>query len=447
MKWILRYLLLWEREAKVIQGQSPVINAAIGTGHGLFPKREKKPKSNPKYQIFQPATFSEILVLGLFLSSSALAHPEYKFGGDFPQLLNTPRSTITVIYNAGTIDKPSFKMAMPAIVPVSHDGKILWFDDEAWRLAPFAPTDRLVIEKDMLGADTRAKYSFPGCLPQGGEKFSTPQGVGWLVSCGPDITKVIDKKSRRVTYDPQGNQILSRFYNYKFKKENHMLFESVTLKGDRDVVVSKDSHLYIRSDVKNFFTLDFSSDDIESDMKKKRVEPLAAFASLGFYLKVLFFKITLDLSTDVGFFESSANIPMMMTLPVNAYDRLHKKSGVLYNFRLGDGIDPKLIKVKMPTLNAKSIDHDFEKIGLEYCKILCSFELEVPNTVKPLHMRINISRSLVERGMFPWFVDSVEKHKEDMEWDMKDYKDRVGLYFEVSKLPKGSHPWDFWLTF
>jgi len=391
--------------------------------------------------------FTEILLLGLFLSKTAVAHPEYKFAGDFPQLLQMPRSTITVIYNAGTREKPSFKMAQPAIVPVSQDGKILWFDDESWRSAPFNGTDRVVVESDMLGPDVTGKYSFPGCLPRGGEKISTPQGVAWLVSCPPDITKSIDSKSRRVTYDPQANEILSRFYSYKFKKENHMLFESVTLKGDKDFLVSKDSHLYIRSDVKNFFTLDFSSDDIESDLKRKRVEPLAAFASLGFYLKVLFFKITLDLSTDVGFFESSANIPMMMTLPVNAYDRLHRKSGVLYNFRLGDGVDPNSVKIKMPVLNPQSLTADFEKVGLAYCQILCSYEIELPNPVKPLRMTINIARSLVERGMFPWFVDDVARHRGPMKWDLDDDKNRVGLYFEVSKLPKGSHPWDFWLTF
>jgi hypothetical protein len=390
---------------------------------------------------------NQILVLGLFLSYPASAHPEYKFAGDFPQLLQQPRSTITVIYNAATGGKPNFKMAQPAIVPVSNDGKILWFDDETWRSAPLNGTDRLVIEKDMLGADVIGKYSFPGCTPREGEKIWTPQGIAWLVSCPPEITKAIDSKSRRVTYDPRAHEILSRFYSYKFKKDNHMLFESVTLKGDKDFLVAKDSHLYIRSDVKNFFTLDFSSDDIESDLKRKRLEPLAAFASLGFYLKVLFFKITLDLSTDVGFYESSANIPMMMTLPVNAYDRLHRKSGVLYNFRLGEGLVPQAVKIKMPTLNSESLTTDFEKVGLAYCQSVCTYELEVSNPVNPLRMKINIARSLVERGMFPWFVDDVAKHRSAMKWDLDDEKNRVGLYFEVSKLPKGSHPWDFWLTF
>jgi len=353
-----------------------------------------------------------------------------------------------VIYNAGTPEKPNFRMAQPGIVPVSSDGKIIWFQNDSWRQAPLMGSDRLVMEQDMFGADAKGRYAFPGCIPKNGQKLTAANGsVAWLISCPESITKTIDNKSKRVTYDPIGSQILSRFYTYKFKKDNYMLFDRVTLKGQSDVVVSQDSHLYIRSDVKNFFTLNFSSSDIESDLREKRLDPLAAFASLGFYLKVLFFKITLDLSTDVGFYESSANIPMVMTLPVNAYDRLHRKSGVLYNFKLGEMVDAKAIKVKMPTLDAAYLKDDFQNRGLAFCTDYCVYELEIPNPVKALRMRINISRKLVERGMFPWFVDDVSKHRAEMNWKLDDDKNRVGLYFEVSKLPKGSHPWDFWLSF
>lgn len=393
------------------------------------------------------APSTQNFVLGLFLSTSAYGHPEFQVGWNFPALGSFPRATITVIYNVGTAEKPRFKMAFPAIVPSTRDGKLLWFEDEGWRQFTFQGSDRILVEKDMLGSDVKGAYQFKGCTPSEGYRFSTPQGIAWLASCSSDVTKSINNSGYRVSYDAASTQINSRFYNYKFKKNNHMLFDAVTLKGDREFVVSKDSHLYIRSDVKNFFTLDFSSDDIQSELKRKRFDPLAAFASLSFYLRVLFFKITLDLTTDVGFFESSANIPMVMTLPLNAYDRLHRKSGVLYNFRLGEGVDPKSIKVTMPTLKAQDISDNFEAIGLKYCSDRCIYEIEVATPMKPLRMRITIARSLVERGLFPWFVDDVSRHKGEMKWDLSDHKGRVGLYFEVSKLPKGSHPWDFWLTF
>jgi hypothetical protein len=62
-------------------------------------------------------------------------------------------------------------------------------------------------------------------------------------------------------------------------------------------------------------------------------------------------------------------------------------------------------------------------------------------------MKINIHKSLVEKGMFPWFVRDVSKEREKMGWSIAESKGRVGLYFEVSRLPKGSHPWDFWISF
>ena len=393
------------------------------------------------------ALSTQILVLGLFVSSKSGAHPEFQVGWNFAALGAFPRSTITVIYNVGTVERPRFKMAFPAIVPTTKDGKLLWFDDESWRQFSVRGSDRIIVEKDMLGADVKGNYQFKGCMPSEGYKFATPQGIAWFASCPAEVTKAINSSAYRVSYDQASTQISSRFYNYKFKKNNHMLFDAVTIKSEQDFVVARDSHLYIRSDIRNFFTLNFSSNDIQSELKRKRFDPLAAFASLSFYLRVLFFKITLDLTTDVGFFESSANIPMVMTLPLNAYDRLHRKSGVLYNFRLGEGVDPQSIKVKMPTLKAQEISNSFEAIGLKYCSDQCSYELEVPTPMKPLRMRINIARQLVEKGLFPWFVDDVSRLRGDMKWDLDDHRGRVGLYFEVSKLPKGSHPWDFWLTF
>jgi hypothetical protein len=194
-----------------------------------------------------------------------------------------------------------------------------------------------------------------------------------MASCSEEITKTINAKINRVSYDEARGSVTSRFYNYKFKKDNNMLFEEVSLKSSPDVVIARDSDLYIRSDVKNFFTLNFSSADIESKLIEKRIDSLAALASLGFYLKVLFFKLTLDLRTDVAFFESSANIPMVMTLPVTASKRLHRKSGVLYSFQLGDAVSTTALKVDMPILKDKSIDGNFIQPGLVFCRDICQY--------------------------------------------------------------------------
>ena len=389
-------------------------------------------------------------MFGLFQSPSARANPEYVIANEVSSLILKPRKSVVVVFNAGTPEKPNLRMLRPAVVPVNSAGKLVWFKDDSWLSQPIQSSDRFIIEKDMFGAVVRKQFLLQGCWPQKGELIESSMGVAWMASCSEEITKTINAKINRVSYDEARGSVASRFYNYKFKKDNNMLFEEVSLKSSPDVVIARDSDLYIRSDVKNFFTLNFSSADIESKLIEKRIDSLAALASLGFYLKVLFFKLTLDLRTDVAFFESSANIPMVMTLPVTASKRLHRKSGVLYSFQLGDAVSTTALKVDMPILKDKSIDGNFIQPGLFFCRDICQYELVVPMAGKQLKMRISMNRSLVEQGLFPWFVQDISAIQETMGWSLRrdlDLTRRVGLYFEVSKLPKGSHPWDFWISF
>ncbi len=394
--------------------------------------------------------FIQILTGSLFYSQALRGNPEFILAKDVPGLVGKSRKSAVVIFNVGTPEKPDFRMQSPSIVPVSSDGKISWFKDLAWKLESVNIRDRFVIEEDMLGRAVQGRFAFEGCTPRNGEIVKFRRGTAWLASCENSVVGKINDKTMRVVYDENAGSIASRFYKYKFKPENQMLFDEVTLKGTSNVVLAKDSDLYIRSDVKNFFTLNFSSSDIESKMMDRRIEPLTALASIGFYLKVLFFKLTLDLRTDVAFFESSANIPMVMTLPVNASKRLNSKSGVLYSFQLGDAITKDSLSVNMPLLKSNSIFGDFSADGLAYCGEFCRFDLVVPSGGKRLKLQITMARHLVEKGFFPWFVGDVGALQKDMSWSLRSdmaLNQRVGIYFEVSKLPKGSHPWDFWISF
>ena len=65
-------------------------------------------------------------------------------------------------------------------------------------------------------------------------------------------------------------------------------------------------------------------------------------------------------------------------------------------------------------------------------------------------MEIVLPRQVVELGMFPWFVSDIGAATKEMGWKLPeklDLKNRVGIYFEVSGRPKGSHPWDFKMSF
>jgi len=229
-----------------------------------------------------------------------------------------------------------------------------------------------------------------------------------------------------------------------------MLFDSISFKNSNGVPVqvATDADILIRADIKNFFTMQFDSTDIVTQMKAYRIEPFAALASLNFYLKILFFRISLDLETDVQFFKDSAHIPMVITIPRDANQRLNRKSGVLYSFALSENMR-EIRPVKMPVLNPDKLSI---QEGLEYCDgNICSYEVSFQTSAvanKVLTLMLKLPRRLAEFGMIPRFVVDVGDSAPAMQWSMPRSQrgmHRVGLYLEVSGLPKSQHPWDVWL--
>jgi hypothetical protein len=104
----------------------------------------------------------------------------------------------------------------------------------------------------------------------------------------------------------------------------------------------------------------------------------------------------------------------------------------------------------MPVLKSNSIFGEYAAEGLPYCGEYCRYDMVLSSSGKRLKLQIAMARHLVEKGFFPWFVSDVEALQKDMGWSLRSdlsMNQRVGIYFEVSRLPKGSHPWDFWISF
>ena len=103
-------------------------------------------------------------------------------------------------------------------------------------------------------------------------------------------------------------------------------------------------------------------------------------------------------------------------------------------------LDPEVVK-KGPRALAD--------IGVRYCQGKdCHFRYMVDLNGQRLAMDISIRRDLVERGFFPFYVSDASAVSDSMGWDGGEGMDgsaRSGMYFEVSGLPQGEHPWDFWL--
>jgi hypothetical protein len=284
-------------------------------------------------------------------------------------------------------------------------------------------------------------------------EVSTAAGVAYLTSCAAMANSVPARFPARVTFDQAHHTLQSRFYRYRFNPDNYMQFASIAFPGARGEwdEVASDSRLLIHADIKNFFTMRFDSRQIVSRLEASRLGPIANLARLSFFLRILLFKVRMSLATDVGFFVDSAHIPMQVDLPVNAYERLNSGSGILYSWHLASAAVVATKTMRMPRLDPALVHMGFKdlaKLGLNYCHgDSCLFNYTVDFHGQQLSMALDLRRSLVEKGFFPMFVADTHKPSEAMGWGLDAEEDtkHIGMYFEVSGLPEGAHPWDFWL--
>jgi hypothetical protein len=337
-------------------------------------------------------------------------------------------------------------------------GQMQWFADGSWLEQNLSEHDQIIIDEGQFGVSTQRSLRLMGCSPITGVKIRSKRRLQtenletYLVQCSDDVKMTIPARISPVRYDLTQGYLESDSYFYKYKPKNHMLFESVRIKAKdgTQFEIAKDADLLIRADIKNFFNMQFDSSDIESKMKFSRSEKVGAFATIGFYLNILFFKVSMDLDTDVRFFSSSAHIPMILTTPVDARKNLNPKSGVLYSFVLGDQVQ-ELSQIEMPRL---SDTVSKQELTSKHCQdFRCVFSLKVERAspdATTFSLELNLPLKLVELGMFPQFVSDVGDVAKDMGWALDKRQrgqKRVGLYLEVSGLPKGEQPWDLWMDF
>ncbi len=343
--------------------------------------------------------------------------------------------------------------------PVSEDGRFVFYENDTWRREPIEKFDRLVMSPADFGPARTPGENLPcrGPVVYQLEDKQSPGNFAYLTSC-PGVVRPDQIQQNAVAWLKESNVLETQRYRYEFNPKNNMLFRAVFLAGadGQKKLVARDSELLIKSDVKRFFTMHFDSDDIESYLETTRLGPLGTLARVSFYLRILFFKIKMSLTTDVTFYDDAGHIPMMVHLPVEARRHLNPSSGILYSWALADGVAVDLSKLELPMLDPEQVKKGFKelsKVGLTRCRgDSCRYRFVATagsdREERELAMEFEIARSLVEKGFFPHFVRDVAEFNGVMNWDINEAKlksPRIGLYFEVSGLPAGGSPWDFWL--
>ena len=354
---------------------------------------------------------------------------------------------------------------------VDDDGHIIFSNDpQKLLLDPLTKNDRIILYTKDFGRAKKKEEVFP-C--EASYVFALKDSLkstnkAYLIRCIKKPMNILDApRLSQVTFDTKQKTVESENYRYLFSTVNHMLFRKIIFYVNSENAAIKEqdtagnSDMLIRADVKKFFTLSFGKSDVESELENYMLGPIALSAKVSFFLKILFFRIRLKLSTDVSFFPDAANIPMMVTIPVDAYKYLNAKSGILYSWEMEPGIAPIIRPDFISILDESLVEkgsQELSKIGLSRCiRDFCFYRVEFNAWGRLMAMNFSLPKYLVEKGFFPLYVPNVEKSAERMGWTDFERESallakppfksqRIGLYFETSGLPEGNHPWDFWMT-
>lgn len=405
--------------------------------------------TNPGSYTFVAALLAMIMAA----APPAAACPGALFGLELSPPIVGPRNGVRLFVKDGQGQPPGVQEIAVQVDPVDDDGHLRFFDNETFRQKVVESSDFMTFRVESFGQKIDIKKDKLPC--RGDTVYELWDDVAgryaYLTNCGP--TAIQPKLPSAVAFDHIEHRLESDNYRYRFNPDNYMQFDEISFRNAQGTydVIAKNSKLMIRADVKNFFTMNFDSDEILSQMEAQRLGPVGNLARLSFFLKIFLFKIRMSLATDVGFFADSGHIPMMVSLPINAYDHLHPKSGILYSWELSAAGSKAAKTVDMPLLEPSDVAKGYKelgKLGTKFCKgSECQFRYQVEVAGRKLAMDLGVKRSLVQRGFYPIYVEDLETYRETMGWDMtaEEAKGRVGMYFEVSGLPKGGHPWDFWM--
>jgi len=410
-------------------------------------------KSNQRLQQKSISRFVAVACL-LSFSFKTVACPATLFNAELSPVFSGPRVNIKLFAWDDRPGKVGGWEVIPFQVdPVDEDGFLMFFKDRSYVQDPIQKNDVMIFNVDSFGKRVDLRKNPLPC--KSANSFQLYDLVGkkyaYIAMCDESQREI--KFANQVYFNDKENYLESDSYRYNFNENNYMLFKEISyLNAEKKrLPIAWDSDMMIKADVKRFFTMRFDSDDIVSKLEESRLGPVANLARVSFFLKILMFKIRMSLNTDVGFFRESGHIPMMINIPVESSKYLNPKSGILYSWQPSANSVYRSAPGELPGIDVKKVAEGFKKLGeygLTFCRgSQCQFKYQIDVDGRMLSMDLGIKKELVSRGFFPMYVHDIATFSKDMGWgDTHDRaKGRSGLYFEVSGLPKGGHPWNFWM--
>lgn len=234
----------------------------------------------------------------------------------------------------------------------------------------------------------------------------------------------------QVEVDLKARLLSSSDIRYQFAERNHMLVDSIRLRGEGanwgEFLGASDFRLYMKP--KFFFPLSFGGSDVRSELLRYQQNTLGASGDLSFYLSVLSLKIQLRLVSQVSVYRDSIHVPMSVTLPVSGKS-LRAGSGVYYGFKLPGGRVKERIAGDMPFLASGPVPFAPKRV------------LALRGPGNDVVLGVQVPEAYRAAGLAPAIATPEELRKRGFPVDPElDF----GVFFEVMGLQKSTYRMDLW---
>jgi hypothetical protein len=432
--------------------------------------RGKRLRLRPRQQAKALAT--ALSALALVPAPGAFACPSYVSGKELGALPQGSRDEVRLFAVTQAEGGARTWVSLPVQVDPLDEGGVLRSDPKPGdakdsRAArplmtlPPEPTDRVALRREGFGLKLeRADGSPCGAAraqrgPLRAVELKSPDGTyAYLVTCVGDGGKTRTPGPDPIAHDAAAQRIWGPRFEYAYQPNNQLMYKSMLAKHPSwpsALPAAADADLNLHLDIRKFFTIDFTNKDVESYVSGARLGPVGMVGSIDFFLRVLFFKVNLKMSTTAGFYADAAHIPTVVDVPRDAKKALNPGSGILYTWA------PRTAKFNqdkpaetMPNADTEAILKGWQTAaatGLEYCTgDRCNYKLRGDIGSEAFGLDISMGKQMVEQGFYPAWVADVGAFKKAMGWDVEETDaGRLGVYFNNSGLSVGKYRFDQWI--
>ncbi len=274
--------------------------------------------------------------------------------------------------------------------------------------------------------------------------------VGIYVNKAPP--KLSDKYY--VQYDPTRSIVRSSRYIYKFDDKNQLVVKGIEVKDPKTGAENRlvdASSMYLRADLKYFLTLSANHRTVQSDLEGYRRGPIRSIVRIKFFYRFLKMNFELGMFTEVSFFANSVVLPAVMFNPIDGTQRLKKGSQFYYGFALRENPANYKVDTNMPYVDAaSSMSGSFGISG----RAKRNYYASITGKNQMFHLDIGQSSALQRLGNIPRIYKEdqagpvlLKERNNNRKSPLGKSPVNLGIYFDLTKFPKGEHKISFQMFF